>query len=129
MTVTVAALAALLIQSSDSHWFDTRLDRGWTFLIANTTGESAVLTREGPRHSMIWARTENETPHNGTSSSMALYEARCSDGMLRQLQYTAYAEPNLEGKSRSSDTPLNWTYPGPGTIGQAIFDRACGLEE
>lgn len=87
-----------------------------------------MFTRPGPRHNMIWSRTELAFKRDNIHSSMSLNELDCANGKYRNLQTIQYSDTNLRGQSISHNTPTQWVYPGPSTLGESIFRRGCGLE-
>lgn len=124
----VATISALALQALPA-WTEARPDNGWRFLGINDAETSMTLTRPGPRSHLIWSRSELASPTNGVHSSMALYELDCANGKYRIAQTISYSSPNLGGNGSSSTYVNSWSYPGPGTIGEAIFQRGCGLRD
>ena len=87
-----------------------------------------MFTRSGPRNNMIWSRTEYAFKTDDVHSSMSLYDLDCVNGKHRIVQIIVYSDTNLRGQSYSRNTPSQWTYPAPGTLGESVFRRGCGLE-
>lgn len=123
------AVSSVALLQSLPDWAGDRSSLGWSFLALNATQDSMYLTRPGPRPSMIWSRAEYVESVNNQHSAMALYELDCANGKYRQLQIMSYPEPNLSGRPTTQDLAEPWSYPGPGTIGESIFRRGCGVPD
>jgi hypothetical protein len=125
----IGVFLAVAVMQSTPEWQLSRLDMGWSYLGGAADGTSIMFTRDGPRPSMIWVRTEREVIDAGVASYMKLVELDCQAGRYRVVQSIAYAGPNLEGSGQTYSQLEAWQYPGPGTLGESYFKRGCGFSD
>lgn len=123
----VAIIGAIALQSVPA-WTYSRFDNGWEMLSISSDEKSLIFTRPGPNDNMIWSRNELAFKINNTHSIMTLFELDCTKGKYRDVQIIEYSDTNLRGTPTSTNTPTQWFYPAPNTIGERIFRRGCGLD-
>ncbi len=125
----VFATALLAQASALPAWTNERYADGWEYLGAAGDLGSFMMTKPGPRPSMIWVRVERELMQEGALSYMMLIEADCSAGRYRRVQAIQYAKANLNGQSETFDGTTPWSYPGPGTLSESFYRRGCAIEQ
>jgi hypothetical protein len=78
----------------------------------------------------LWVREElSRRGPSGVQSFMMLIDADCSQARFRTIQYFAYKINNLSGDVISSDSSVeDWTYPGPGSLGESFQRVVCGAQ-
>ena len=78
----------------------------------------------------FWRLTDFLKPNYGDLSARTYVEAECGPFRLRNLNYKFYEGPMASGKiSTSKNTPnADWTYPGPGSVKEAIVNAVCNYK-
>ena len=121
----VALIAALALQTS---WVGELEDKGWTRRGLSSNQETMLFTRAGPRPNMIWSRQEFQSADRVQAlSTVSLVEVDCLGRRSRTVQSTDFGGRNPTGQSMSFEA-VEWRYPMPGSLGEAVLVYGCGEE-
>lgn len=120
------ALALTVQEAPTATWAEVRPD-GWTYL-GQAADRDLLMFRRSALGAGVkaWLRFEyGQDQPTGTRSARTLFEYDCSEGRLRVLQSSSFAEPNMAGQNLFNDSAGPWEYPAPGTFGEMHFAVAC----
>jgi len=105
---------------------------GWQYLDVSSDAETLVASRPGSSPGWLWVRFEFKSPYvigaKSYGSTMSLYEADCVGERLRTHKSMNYPRANIGGVPDSLDFVSAWAIVAPTTLGESIFQRACGRE-
>ena len=122
-------LATLLILCAGPVWAE------WVLYENSIDGDAQFFydpsTVKGGNINRAWDKTELKKPAKGSQgyalSFRAYNEFDCVNEKVRTLQFEAFSETNLAGKTLSRfSEPSNWEYVAPRTIQKTLFNKVCG---
>jgi hypothetical protein len=100
----------------------------WVFLSENTGGDKFYIDRQSIRtmpngYKRAWRRTIVGQPKEfGDTLTRFFSEYDCSGGRDRSLQGTAFKGEEI---TTTRNTPGEWSYVAPETIGEAMLNFVC----
>jgi hypothetical protein len=125
----VALTFAAILAAAAVHAGPTIVPGDWYFLGNTSDRMTEYFTRAAAPGSSprIWVRSEALSA-TYPASTATLFEMNCQQLQYRMLSSTNYAQHNLGGATNSLPQTYAWEYAIPSSIGEAMVNRACGLE-
>jgi hypothetical protein len=94
----------------------------------NTSYIEVDKIREQNSYVYFWTLQDFLKPNDwGDMSIKAYWQGDCGLGRTKTLSRIFYPQPMGEGVSESNNSPLEWEYHAPDSVGDGILDYACNL--
>lgn len=106
----------------------------WEELFESVDGDTYYIDtdtiKEHKGYVYYWKLVDRIKPMDGIMSYKSYIQGDCGEGFVllkqhRRLSFILYKQPMGRGTGHTNNSPNEWTYPSPSSVGGGVLNYVC----